>query len=110
MTADRRSRMGGSPMAMVEGIFNALTKVNKISTLVSEKHFNPRENLKCPTGGAGRKPKHRPSCFIRRIICRTADPARISRGRRFVANIRARLNLPSGSRTDRFNVQSSSHM
>ena len=29
-------------MAMVEGIFNALTKVNKISTLVSEKHFNPR--------------------------------------------------------------------
>jgi len=97
-------------MAMVEGIFNALTKVNKISTLVSEKHFNPRENLKCPTGGAGRKPKHRPSCFIRRIICRTADPARISRGRRFVANIRARLNLPGGSRTDRFNVQFSSHL
>ena len=48
------------------GIFNALTTSNEIPTLVSEKHFNPRQDLECSTGGAGRKPKHRPTCFIHR--------------------------------------------
>jgi hypothetical protein len=33
----------------------ALTTSNEISMLASEKHFNPRQNLKCSTGGAGRK-------------------------------------------------------
>jgi len=40
------------------GIFNALTMSNQIPMLVSKKHFNPRQDLKCSTGGAGRKPKH----------------------------------------------------
>ena len=36
-------------------ISTALTTSNEISMLASEKHFNPRQNLKCSTGGAGRK-------------------------------------------------------
>src|SRR5438874_4473304 len=48
------------------GIFNALTTSNQIPILLSEKHFNPRQDLKCSMGGAGRKPKHRPTCFIHR--------------------------------------------
>jgi hypothetical protein len=86
------------------GIFNALTKSNKISTLVSEKHFNPRSKSEVLHGRLQDANQAPPVLFIRRIICRTADPARISRGRRFVDNIRARLNLAGGSRTDRFNV------
>jgi hypothetical protein len=66
MPAIKAVVIGGDSIQIMIGIFNALTTSNEIPMLVSKKHFNPRQNLKCSTGGAGRKPKHRPTCFIHR--------------------------------------------
>ena len=45
------------------GIFNALTKVNKISTLVSEKHFNPRAKSEVSHGRCRAQTKAPPVLF-----------------------------------------------
>jgi len=86
------------------GIFNALTKSNKISTLVSKKHFNPRSKSEVFHGQCRAQTKAPPVLFYPPYYLSNSRSARIPRGRRFVDNIRARLDLAGGSRTDRFNV------
>ena len=61
--------------------------------LVSEKHFNSRSKSEVFHGRCRAQTEAPPVLFIRRIVCRTADPGRISRGRRFIDMIRCETEL-----------------